>query len=55
MSKKYESLAGTIVEKVGGSGNISAVRHCQTRLRFTLRDTEKADKEGIGNLDGWRR
>ena len=52
MSKKYESLAGTIVEKVGGSGNISAVRHCQTRLRFTLRDTEKADKDGIGNLDG---
>ena len=52
MSKKYESLAGTFVEKVGGSGNISAVRHCQTRLRFTLRDTEKADKEGIGNLDG---
>lgn len=52
MSKKYESLAETIVEKVGGSGNISAVRHCQTRLRFTLRDTEKADKEGIGNLDG---
>ncbi len=52
MSKKYESLAGTIVEKVGGSGNISAVRHCQTRLRFTLRDTQKADKEGIGNLDG---
>ena len=52
MSKKYESLAGTFVEKVGGSGNIGAVRHCQTRLRFTLRDTEKADKEGIGNLDG---
>ena len=52
MSKKYESLAGTFVEKVGGSGNISAVRHCQTRLRFTLRDTEKADKDGIGNLDG---
>lgn len=52
MSKKYESLAGTIVEKVGGSGNISAVRHCQTRLRFNLRDTGKADKEGIGNLDG---
>lgn len=48
MSKKYESLAGTIVEKVGGSGNISAVRHCQTRLRFTLRDTGKADKEGRG-------
>lgn len=52
MSKKYESLAETIVEKVGGIDNISAVRHCQTRLRFTLRDTKKADKEGIQSLDG---
>jgi len=52
MSKKYESLAEMIVEKVGGTENISAVRHCQTRLRFTLRDTQKADKEGIQSLDG---
>lgn len=55
MSKKYESLAGTIVEKVGGSGNISAVRHCQTRLRFTLRDTEKRIKRVSGTWMGWRR
>lgn len=52
MSKKYESLAETIVEKVGGTANVSAVRHCQTRLRFNLRDVEKADKEGIQSLDG---
>ncbi len=52
MSQKYTSLAETIVNKVGGAENINAVRHCQTRLRFTLKDTAKADKEGIQNLDG---
>lgn len=52
MSKKYEGLAETIVEKVGGAGNVSAVRHCQTRLRFTLKDTGKADREGLQSMDG---
>lgn len=52
MSKKYESLAADIIERIGGSDNVSAVRHCQTRLRFTLKDTGKADKDGIQNLDG---
>lgn len=52
MSRKYESLAGSIVEKVGGAGNVSAVRHCQTRLRFTLKDTGKADREGLQGMDG---
>ena len=52
MSQKYTGLAETIVNKVGGSENINAVRHCQTRLRFTLKDTAKADKEGIQNLEG---
>ncbi len=52
MSRKYESLAETIVSKVGGPENVRAVRHCQTRLRFTLKDTGKADKDGIQKLDG---
>lgn len=52
MSKKYEGLAEKIVEKVGGTGNVSAVRHCQTRLHFVLRDYGKADKEGIQSMDG---
>ena len=51
MSKKYESLAAAVVAKVGGPDNISAARHCQTRLRFTLKDTSTADKEGIQSLD----
>lgn len=52
MSKKYEGLARAVVSKVGGPENVSAVRHCQTRLRFTLKDTGKVDKEGIQALDG---
>ena len=52
MSKKYEGLASAIVEKVGGQDNIGAVRHCQTRLRFTLKDTGIADKDSIQSLDG---
>ncbi len=52
MSKKYEGLASAIVEKVGGPDNIGAVRHCQTRLRFTLKDTGMADKDSIQSLDG---
>lgn len=52
MSKKYEGLASAIVEKVGGPDNIGAVRHCQTRLRFTLKDTGIADKDSIQSLNG---
>lgn len=52
MSKKYEKLAESIVEKVGGASNVNAVRHCQTRLRFTLKDTGKADREGLQSMDG---
>lgn len=52
MSKKYEGLARDIVEKVGGNGNINNVYHCQTRLRFTLSDEGKADKEALEAMDG---
>ncbi|MCI8586476.1 MAG: PTS transporter subunit EIIC [Lachnospiraceae bacterium] len=52
MSKKYESLAVSIVEKVGGAENVRAVRHCQTRLRFTLKDMQKADREALKEMDG---
>lgn len=52
MSKKYEGLAKEIAAKVGGSNNVSTLAHCQTRLRFVLKDDSKADREGIKKLDG---
>ncbi len=52
MSKKYESLAEQIIEKVGGNSNINDVYNCQTRLRFKLNDENKADKKALENMDG---
>lgn len=52
MSKEYESLAKSIVELVGGKGNVNDVYHCQTRLRFKLSDESKADQAKLEDLDG---
>jgi PTS system beta-glucosides-specific IIC component len=52
MSKKYEELAKSIADKVGGSENVSTLGHCQTRLRLVLNDNKKANKEGIKKLEG---
>ncbi|WP_294730079.1 beta-glucoside-specific PTS transporter subunit IIABC [uncultured Faecalibaculum sp.] len=52
MAKKYRSLAEEIVKLIGGKDNISDAYHCQTRLRFKLRDESRADDETLKNLDG---
>lgn len=49
---QYHELAGEILKGVGGIENIKNVRHCITRLRFTLKDEKIAQDETIGNLDG---
>lgn len=52
MSKKYRKLAEDIVRLVGGKDNINDVYHCQTRLRFKLKDESIADDEALKNMDG---
>lgn len=52
MSKQYEKLAADVVKAVGGPENITAARHCQTRLRFNLRDYGRADKAALQSMDG---
>ncbi|WP_026554425.1 beta-glucoside-specific PTS transporter subunit IIABC [Arthrobacter sp. 35W] len=52
MSKKYEPLAAQIIDLVGGAGNIDSFYHCQTRLRFELRDDSKADQVALNATDG---
>ncbi|MCD8118891.1 MAG: beta-glucoside-specific PTS transporter subunit IIABC [Lachnospiraceae bacterium] len=52
MSGKYEKLARTIVENVGGNSNILSLTHCVTRLRFKLRDESKANTELLKRADG---
>lgn len=46
------TLAENIVDAVGGSGNITHVTHCATRLRFTLADPGLASEETVKSLDG---
>ncbi|WP_186422664.1 PTS transporter subunit EIIB [Lacrimispora celerecrescens] len=48
----YNQIAKDIITNVGGSDNIRGLTHCFTRLRFELRDTKKAKKEVIGQLEG---
>ena len=47
---KYTEDAGRLLELVGGKGNISAVTHCMTRMRFVLVDPSKAKVEEIEEL-----
>lgn len=49
---KYVELAKKIVENVGGKDNINSVTHCVTRLRFKLKDENKANDQILKNMDG---
>ena len=49
---KYHELAGDILKNIGGIENVKNVRHCITRLRFTLKDEKVASDDAISNLDG---
>jgi beta-glucoside PTS system EIICBA component len=48
---KYEQLAKQIIEHVGGRENVNSVVHCITRLRFKLKDEDKANTEALKNMD----
>ncbi|WP_159803696.1 beta-glucoside-specific PTS transporter subunit IIABC [Streptococcus halichoeri] len=52
MAKDYTDLARDIVAHVGGKDNVINLRHCITRLRFTLKDENKADDAYLKQRDG---
>ncbi len=45
--KDYAAISKMILEQVGGAENVQHLYHCATRLRFSLKDVSKANKEGI--------
>lgn len=49
---KYADLARDIIENVGGEDNVVGLRHCITRLRFTLKDESKANTAYLKKRDG---
>ncbi|WHY21068.1 beta-glucoside-specific PTS transporter subunit IIABC [Paenibacillus sp. G2S3] len=51
MKKDYKQIAEQIIHQVGGKGNIIDLEHCMTRLRFRLKDNDKADKEQLNRME----
>lgn len=49
---QYKALAEDIIRHVGGKDNVKSVFHCATRLRFKLKDEQKANPEVLKNHDG---
>lgn len=49
---RFEETARRVVDALGGPENLASATHCATRLRFTLRDPEKADMEAAGAAPG---
>ncbi|NYS49217.1 PTS glucose transporter subunit IIA [Streptococcus danieliae] len=52
MAKDYSQLAKDIVDHVGGRENIKELKHCITRLRFSLKDEGKVDTDYLKARDG---
>lgn len=52
MAKNYDELAKDIIAHVGGEDNVIDLRHCVTRLRFRLKDENKADTAYLKKRDG---
>ena len=48
----YKKTASEILGYVGGEENVSHFEHCSTRLRFTLKDSKKADVESLKKVKG---
>lgn len=52
MSGKYNELAQKIIKLIGGKENIKNLIHCQTRLRFDLKDESKVETKELQQLEG---
>lgn len=52
MADKYDNLAQSIIENVGGVDNIEGLTHCVTRLRFALKNEALANTDKISQTEG---
>lgn len=49
---KYEHLSKEIIKNVGGKDNVTALVHCVTRLRFTIKNMDLVNDNKIKNMEG---
>lgn len=47
-----KQIAEQVLRGVGGKENVANLTHCITRLRFNLKDEDKADKEELKKIQG---
>lgn len=52
MVKDYRQATDEIMSKVGGTENVSNLIHCVTRLRYTVKDMDKVDVDGLKQVSG---
>uniref|UniRef100_N2ABS8 PTS system, beta-glucoside-specific IIABC component n=1 Tax=Eubacterium plexicaudatum ASF492 TaxID=1235802 RepID=N2ABS8_9FIRM len=52
MAKDYAGIAKTVLRLVGGEENVAHLEHCSTRLRFTVANAGKVDKDGLKATKG---
>ncbi|MDY2530018.1 PTS cellobiose/arbutin/salicin transporter subunit IIBC [Weissella confusa] len=52
MAQDFKKLASSVVDAVGGVGNVTNLTHYMTRLRFILKDEAKASDETVKNIPG---
>lgn len=50
--EKAIKIAESVLKEVGGRDNVAKVLHCQTRLRFNLKDESIIDNEKIEAING---
>lgn len=50
MAENYQQAAKDIIQLIG-MDNIISVTHCQTRLRFILKDHEQVDGKKLEKID----
>ncbi|ETY72636.1 beta-glucoside-specific PTS transporter subunit IIABC [Lactiplantibacillus fabifermentans] len=48
----YKAIADAVLKNVGGKENVNSLVHCATRLRFKLKDENKADQATIEKING---
>ena len=52
MAKNYADIAKAVLKHVGGETNVTHLEHCSTRLRFSIVDPEKIDKDALKATSG---
>ena len=52
MAGKYDDLARSILENVGGAENVTSVTNCMTRLRFNLKDRSVTNDAEVKKIKG---